>query len=407
MKILLASTLFEPHAVGGAEKVVKALATALTRHGHEVVVITTQPRGAAMHRLVGDVSVHYIPVRNLYRPFSGSEPGAVRKTLWRMIDSYNPFMKRALAQIIAREKPDVVNTHNLNGLSVSMWTAVSEQGIPIVHTMHDQYLLCHRSTMFKNGENCARQCADCRLLAAPRKYASKHVNVAIGVSKFILDRHKGFGYFESAESTVIYNTGLGERPQSSNRPERRGTMRLGFLGQIIPTKGLHELIDAFRRVGSVNAELWIGGNGESIYASELRRKTQADSSIQWLGFVNPGDFFRDIDALVVPSLWHDTAPLVILEAFNHGVPVLGSSRGGIPELIGTDTGWLFDPGKPDALRLALIGCIQSANLGVMGPACLRQAQLLGSSPWADAYLRAYGIALARSESRKKLAAGSA
>ena len=72
-------------------------------------------------------------------------------------------------------------------------------------------------------------------------------------------------------------------------------------------------------------------------------QTKADKRIRWLGFVNQAQFFQEIDILVVPSIWHDTAPLVILEAYSHGIPVLGSNRGGIPELICPDTGWSMNP----------------------------------------------------------------
>jgi len=414
LKILLGSSLYEPYGVGGAEKVVRALAAALTVAGHEVAVITTQPQGAAEQRRIGDVTIHYVPVRNLYRPFGDSKPGGVSKALWRIIDSYNPLMTGPLESIISREAPDVVNTHNVAGLSVSLWGAARRRGIPIVHTMHDQYLLCHRSTMFKNGHNCARQCIDCRFLGAPRKRMSDRVDVAVGVSQFILDRHKLYGYFNSAESTVIYNPTLNDNPNLNEtghavgQPRDSDTVRLGFLGQIIPTKGLHELLAAFLRLGSIQAELWIGGRLDSSYASELQRQTASNPAVRWLGFVNPLDFFNDIDVLVVPSLWHDTAPLVILEAFNQGVPVLGSNRGGIPEFIDLNTGWLFDPGVPGALQRMLIECVQSTSkFKSMGQACITKARQLDTRTWAKDYLRAYQRALAHHEATKPSSVGDA
>ena len=176
MKILLGSSLYPPNSVGGAEKVVHALADEFIHEGHSVSVITTQPAGDPQHTIVDGVSVHYVTVRNLYRPFNDFEPGPILKTLWRLIDSYNPLMVRNLARIIACENPDVVNTHNITGLSVAIWAAAKRFGTPIVHTMHDQYLLCHRSTMYKRGKNCTRQCPDCVMLAMPRKRLSETVD---------------------------------------------------------------------------------------------------------------------------------------------------------------------------------------------------------------------------------------
>jgi len=408
LKILLGSSLYEPNAIGGAEKVVQALATDFIRHGHQVVIITTQPKGRAVQRTVQGASVYYVPVRNLYRPFNRDEVGPIRKALWRVVDSYNLLMTPQLSRIISSEKPDIVNTHNISGLSVSLWSAAHRRGVPIVHTMHDQYLLCHRSTMFKNGENCASICADCRLLALPRKLASRRLDAVIGVSRFILERHTQFGYFKCLDSSVILNSGLNKPQQPSVRTGTNRVVRVGFLGQIILTKGLHLLIDSFQRIRALNSELRIAGKGDSLYASELRERTRRHDNIQWLGFVNPAEFFRDIDVLVVPSVWQDTAPLVILEAFNFGIPVIASNRGGIPELMGPETGWLFDPDEPNSLDQALHQCLQSPEkLSVMRRACLTLARQMNSLPWSEAYIAAYHAAIARHGRGKFLTIDSA
>jgi len=359
--------------------------------------VTTQPRGEICDRELDGVSVHYLPVRNVYRPFSDYQPTVVAKALWRTVDSYNFWMLPVLGKVIAHETPDVVNTHNMLGFSVAAWTAANRLDIPIVHTMHDQYLLCHRSTMFRNGRNCSRQCPSCLVLTSPRKHASKRVDVAVGVSRFILDRHKRLGYFPSAESMVIYNTGLVDSSHAMRRPRAGEKMRFGFLGQIIPTKGVHALIDAFLTDELLDTELWIAGRGEGgDYENELRRRTQAVRNIRWLGYVKPAELFENIDVLVVPSMWHDTAPLVVLEAASHAIPVLGSNRGGIPELIQPSTGWTFDPGDPSGLRNALIRCNQaSAQLLQMAESCVNYARQLNSSDWCKQYLSAFALAIER------------
>jgi glycosyltransferase involved in cell wall biosynthesis len=387
LKILIVSSTYEPFVVGGAERVAQALASSLTREGHRVAVVTTQPRGGICDRELDGVSVHYLPVRNVYRPFSDYQPNVVAKALWRMVDSYNFPMLPMLREVIAHEAPDVVNTHNLLGFSVAAWSAADRLDVPIVHTMHDQYLLCHRSTMFKNGRNCSRQCPGCRL--------------AVGVSRFILDRHQRLGYFQSAESMVIYNTGLADSSHAMREPRTGKKLRFGFLGQIIPTKGVHALIDAFVADELLDTELWIAGRGEGDYENDLRRRTQAMHNIRWLGYVKPAELFENIDVLVVPSVWHDTAPLVVLEAASHAVPVLGSDRGGIPELIPPSTGWTFDPSDPAGLRTALIRCKQlSAQLPQMAEGCLNYARQLNSSDWCRQYLSAFALSIERRRARQ-------
>ncbi|HLM68426.1 MAG TPA: glycosyltransferase, partial [Longimicrobium sp.] len=61
-----------------------------------------------------------------------------------------------------------------------------------------------------------------------------------------------------------------------------------------------------------------------------------------------------IDALVVPSLWHENTPLVVYEAFAAGCPVIGSEVEGIAEIVGHEVnGLLFAPGDPSGLASAI------------------------------------------------------
>lgn len=401
MKILIISSTYEPFVVGGAERVAQTLATSLHHQGHQVVVVTTQPRGDASDRDVEGVTVHYLPVRNLYRPFSDYRPPPASKALWRVVDSYNFSMLPVLGKVLAHEAPDVVNTHNVLGFSVAAWSAAGKLNIPVVHTTHDQYLLCHRSTMFRNGENCSAQCLSCRALGLPRKFASNQVDVAVGVSRFILERHQRQGIFPAAQGTVIYNTGMLSAPPMTRPPRTAEKLRFGFLGQIIPTKGVHALIDAFLADEFHDAELWIAGKGDSgDYEQDLRRRTQTIPNIRWLGYVRPAELLDNIDVLVVPSLWHDTAPLVVLEAASHGVPVLGSNRGGIPELIPPSTGWTFDPDDPAGLRRALLGCKQAAaQLPHMAQACVNYVRQFKTSDWSGQYVAAFQLAIERRRAR--------
>jgi glycosyltransferase involved in cell wall biosynthesis len=71
-----------------------------------------------------------------------------------------------------------------------------------------------------------------------------------------------------------------------------------------------------------------------------------------------------LDVLVVPSLWWENSPLTIHEAWQHGVPVFASERGGMAELVGRGGGALFPPGD----HAALAGLLQRA---ARDPAWLR------------------------------------
>ncbi len=71
----------------------------------------------------------------------------------------------------------------------------------------------------------------------------------------------------------------------------------------------------------------------------------------------------EADALVVPSLWLETGPLVVLEAFAAGLPVLGSNLGGIAELVRHEqTGLLFEPGSAAQLRDSILRLVNEPGL---------------------------------------------
>jgi glycosyltransferase involved in cell wall biosynthesis len=74
-------------------------------------------------------------------------------------------------------------------------------------------------------------------------------------------------------------------------------------------------------------------------------------------------------AVVVPSLWHENFPYVILQAFAAGTPVIGAERGGIPELVSAGPhGWLFDPLDADAFSalLAKVHALDDRVISKMG-----------------------------------------
>jgi glycosyltransferase involved in cell wall biosynthesis len=237
----------------------------------------------------------------------------------------------------------------------------------------------------------------------PRKTASHSVDGVIGVSKFVLERHRQFGYFEGSIPTVIYNRGLGHQSNELVRTENKRPFRFGYLGQIIPSKGVWNLIAAFKEAKLPNAELLIAGNADSPYGVHLRRTTLKEPNVRWLGFVDSDQFLGSIDLLVVPSNWHDTAPLVIFEAFNHGIPVLGSMRGGIPELIDPATGWLFDPAHQGALLNSLMQCYRSRDrLAAMSAACFARTRKISDTKWSTEYVSAYQSVMSKRHSRRAI-----
>jgi glycosyltransferase involved in cell wall biosynthesis len=155
--------------------------------------------------------------------------------------------------------------------------------------------------------------------------------------------------------------------------------RIGYLGTIAPHKGLHVLLDA---LGRMRADVTLDVHGalqtHPAYALELQRRFASDARVRFHGPYAEGEQERllaELDLLVLPSLWWENSPLVVLEALAAGVPVVASATGGVPELVSDGiSGLLVPPGDVGRLQDALWAVISGRALsGALPPLPIRTA----------------------------------
>jgi len=393
VRVLLVNNLYSPYFFGGAQRVVQDLAEVLVKAGHQVIVVSTAPHRGVRVGWINGVKVYYIGFKNLYWPYKDKK-NKLLKPLWHALETYNPLMTRELGRILDTERPDLVHTNLLVGFSVLAWQLVKQRSLPLVHTLHDYYLLCPRSNMFRGGQNCATQCAECALYALPRIKFSNKVDAVVGVSQFVLERHLKFNCFAAVSKRRAVSNAYQVELDTPPSDTQSLPVRFGFLGRIHETKGLEVLLNAVVKLPHGAWTLHVAGQGPSSYERYLRNKYKAPA-IKFVGFVQPQEFFSDVDVLVVPSLWHDPLPTVIIEAYAHGVPVIGSIRGGIPELVEEgNTGFLFDPNRPDDLTTKMRRLIDKPPMiEVMRSVCLKKANSFLPGNVAEHYLDVYAGAM--------------
>ncbi|WP_232471096.1 glycosyltransferase family 4 protein [Caballeronia hypogeia] len=330
----------------------RLLAEGLVRAGIDVCVVCATGGGVDRVEEINGVRVYRLRSVNLYWPHQRQKHGRVAKLLWHAIDVHNVMMSRKLNGIIAREKPDVISTNNLSCLSIDIWRLARNAGVPIVHTLRDYYLMCPTSIMCTQGKTCTRQCGVCVLYAEPKRAASGRVAAAVGVSRFVLQKHLDRGYFSRAARTaVIHNSWEPFENSTPTQRKRRyegGPVRLGFLGRVSKEKGLELLLEQLLADDTLQWTLGVGGSGDSDYLQSIKKKYD-DPRVEYLGQVNSSEFLDEIDILVVPSIWNEPFGRVTVEAYSHGVPVVGANTGGTPEIIEPRTNLVFDVNRPQSV----------------------------------------------------------
>jgi glycosyltransferase involved in cell wall biosynthesis len=135
-----------------------------------------------------------------------------------------------------------------------------------------------------------------------------------------------------------------------------------------PHKGVHVLVDAFRRVHDPGITLDLHGplTMAPAYVERLRIAAAGDPRIRFRGgFAEGGqaDILAGLDLVVVPSVWWENSPLVVLEALAEGVPVVASAIGGLPEIVPEGAGMVVPPGDAAALAAVLADAAAGRVLG--------------------------------------------
>ncbi|MFS6931854.1 glycosyltransferase family 4 protein [Klebsiella oxytoca] len=391
MKILLFNTLYLPYRVGGAELSVQILAESLVEEGHDVTVVTLHEKKEIERRSESNVRVIRVPLINKYWVTS-TQQTFLKKILWHVRDIYNIDMKRMVSKALFNETFDLVHTNNLCGFSVAIWDWAFENEIPIVHTARDYYLMNPNSKLYRRGGNHSSKTIDSRFFSYLKKMKSHRVNTFVGISNYIKERHINDGYFKMATAHTIYNgikiPRLEEKIILSSPKDQ---LVLGFLGRIENSKGIELLLSAMNKHNDPEILIKVAGNGASEYIEYLREK-YSKVRVEFLGRVDIGEFFPNIDFLIVPSQWNEPFGRVVIEANSYGIPVVASNKGGIPEIVVPNvTGYVFETESLLSLidTIKKIKSMSSAQYDEMKKNALYYSQKFSTNQITKCYLEVY------------------
>ncbi|WP_307861103.1 glycosyltransferase [Microbacterium sp. SD291] len=182
-------------------------------------------------------------------------------------------------------------------------------------------------------------------------------------------------------------------PTQTERPPHRGRIVVGFLGRLVPEKGLLVLLDALASDPRLHARIAGTGPLSARIEAESATRGLADR-VEYVGGVEPGDvpeFLAGIDVLAVPSLptpsWTEQFGRVAVEAMAAGVPVVSSDAGALPDVV-SGAGLVVPHGDASALANALVDAAGPQRDRLTAAGRIRAAECSWDAVAAD-YLALY------------------
>lgn len=369
-KILIIASAFYPHVFGGGEIAAYNKAKLLVRRGYDVSVVTLREKDADPAwgtRMPEGYRLYRIKSPRQYTVFERSnQKSPLGKIFWHLQDYFDRRNQRLFNKVLDHVQPDHVQIDNLIGIGFNTLAEMGKRDIPVAFILHGLDFACFRTTMFRNGQSCTKQCTPCRPVAMLRQNPLDQIPRLgfIAPSRSALERARPYvPAIERAVSRVIRNV----PDDIPALPERKSAehIRLLYVGRLHPIKGIAFLLETLDGLSEeYNFHLNILGTGPS--EEELKEKFGDKGWVTFRGFVSGEEVIHSIvqsDLSCMPTLGEEIYGIVTAQSLQLGTPVIGSDCGGTSELIRNNvTGKLVPPGDEAAWRDALTNIFENRRL---------------------------------------------
>lgn len=343
---------------GGADKYFLDICDLMENNGHQIIPFAMKDKD----NLPSPFTKYFAP--NV--KYENSSIFTLAKSLRSFV--YSTEARDQIARLITDTRPEIAHfQHVYHQLTTSIFDPLREAGIPIVQGIHDYKLGCPRYMLFNTNTN--ELCDECE----GSKYFKAVINRCYDGSVFHSTLLSIESYYNRFFKTYQRNV---SRFLVSNNHMKSRLVRYGidkgkievipnfvdvwsyepcyqhdnyflYFGRLSIEKGVEYLLQAMILLKDL--KLKVVGNGPD----EIRLKRIAEDlnldNVEFLGPLWEEDLKPILEkamCVVVPSYWFENSPMVIYQSFATGKPVIGSRRGGIPDLIDDGVnGFLFEPGN--------------------------------------------------------------
>lgn len=351
-KILLVN--YRYFVSGGPEKYMFNIKNVFEQKGHKVVPfsvknnknVETEYKKYFVKPIGGENVVYF----NEYK----KTPQTILQMLSRSF--YSPEVKRALKYEIDSEKPDAIYIlHHINKLSPSVIKAAKESGKKVVVRLSDFFLMCPRFDFLRDGnvcENCLKgslmnavnyKCVQNSKAASIIRVMSMKFHRLIKIydlvdyfvtpSAFLRSKLIEFGFSE--EKVIHIPTFIDSSQIEANYTHQNYIL---YLGRLNKEKGVEYAIRAMKYIEDKSLILKVVGQASDGELENIKNIIASNNlhNVELLGFKSGKELEQLISNskfIVVPSIWYDNMPNVLLEAFAHGKPAIASNFGSLPEVV--------------------------------------------------------------------------
>lgn len=296
--------------------------------------------------------------------------GAAAKIKSGLLSLYNPGTASDINQILDQNKVDFALVHNVvSVISNSAYKTLIKRKVPIIKYLQNYNLVCLNGAL-----DCGEKCDQCQsngmvgvrngCYKGSRMYSFikllikmdmdknvvPHIKAFMPNSTFVMNEHVRRGIPE-AKMHVMYNYVDIPRMDKGKGDHSRYV----YFGRLSNEKGVMTLLKAFSRNRELLLTIMGAGPQEDEVVQFIRQNDLAN--VSFIGSKTGEELLKVVagaKAVIVPSEWNEPLPRTILEAYSQGIPVIGSNKGGIPELINLgETGYVFKAGDVDSLYEAV------------------------------------------------------
>ena len=348
----------------------------------------------------------------------GCEVMGLAANQWLLKPSSNPVIHNtavnlgvnsSLHQALRYLEPNLIHMHHYLHLGVDLIHALKLwfPQAKFVLTLHDYWGMCaHEGRLLRrSGDLCpgpeVEACINClasteaaaylaiRAVRMKRFFAA--IDHFIAPSYFLKQQYQTWGI--SAKKLSVIENLPPTQAQASHQPEFYSTLRLGYFGQVNQWKGLNIILEAVARALGEGACICLQVHG--IDADGISEGVEQANPFHlhcahWLGQIKAGavqlngsyheteltERLLGVDVLVMGSIWYENSPMVIQEAFCHGLPVLAPKLGGMAEKINHNkNGLLYEAANTSALASLFVQLATDPKLVARLKANARKAGL--------------------------------